>query len=471
MKSNYKSYISPFSLRYASEKISYLFSPYHRALLFRKLWTALAKAEKDLGLNITEKQIQELEQNIENIDFSLIEEYEKKFKHDVMAHIHAFGDLCPNAKSIIHLGATSCYVTDNADLIIIKESLALLKEKLLKIIQIFYRFTSKFSDLQCISFTHLQPAQMTTVGKRFCLYLQDFLDDYSQIEDIYEKLPFLGAKGATGTQNSFMILFNNDENKVKKLDQQIADFFNFKTLIPIASQTYSRKIDLNICNILESFASTCYKFANDIRLLSSKKTICEGFDKENQVGSSAMPHKKNPIFSERTCALARHLITLSQNASHTYATQWLERSLDDSANRRITLSEVFLTADSLASLVYRITSSLFVNEEMIQKEIDENLPYILLENILMACSLKGLDRQKIHEKLKKISHNSIKNIMEIIANDNEIPLNIKDIEELSSPSLLSGRASSQVKCFLEKSIKPILDIANNLGASIEEPKY
>ena len=330
-------YISPFSARYSSPEMSYLFSPKYRAILFRKLWIALAKAQHTLQLKVSKKQIAEMQSHVESIDFRAITAYEKKFRHDVMAHIHAFGDQCPQAKPIIHLGATSCYVTDNADLIQCKAALHLLMQKLNIALDRLARLAEKYAKTPCLSYTHFQPAQPTTIGKRICLWLQDFLIDARDWEKLYHSLPFLGAKGATGTQGSFFALFEKSSKKVSEMEKLIAKEFGFSEILSISGQTYTRKIDLNLLNSFASFAASVHKMGTDIRLLAHDGEFLEGFGK-HQIGSSAMPYKRNPIYSERMCGLARFVISLAQNPAYTAATQWLERSLDDSANRRLVIS-------------------------------------------------------------------------------------------------------------------------------------
>jgi len=456
---------SPLTERYASNEMAEIFSDQKRYSTFRKLWLKLAIAQKKIGLDISDVQINEMKASINDIDFLKVHEYEKKFRHDVVAHIHAFGDKCPKAKSIIHLGATSCYVTDNADLILMREGIKLLLSKLIKIIHFLSDFAKKEAATACIGYTHFQPAQPTTVGKRACLWLQDLLMDFNQGKNLLGSIPFLGVKGATGTQASFLNLFDGDEQKVKELDQSVASSFGFKKTLIISGQTYSRKIDCLIMQFLENVAVTTHKLATDLRLLSHTQEIREKFGKD-QVGSSAMPYKKNPIYAERICSLARFLVSLSQNPSYTAATQWLERSLDDSANRRISMPEAFLTADSICNITFVVVQSLSVNYEKINSQINESLPYFCMENILMMAVKKGADRQKIHEELRKLAQSDLKEFFKEIENRKEFGLSKEDIKVACDIKNLTGRAESQVYEFLEKEVFPVIKDNQNLQATI-----
>ncbi len=464
---SHSSFRSPLTERYASEEMSKIFSNQKRYSTFRKLWLELAKAQKKIGLDISDDQINEMQANLNNIDFQKVGEYEKKFRHDVMAHIHAFGDKCPKAKPIIHLGATSCYVTDNADLIIMKEGINLLLSKLIKIIHSLQNFAQKEAATACVGYTHFQPAQPTTIGKRACLWLQDLLMDFKQGKNLIGSIPFLGVKGATGTQASFLNLFEEDEEKVKMLDYEVSNAFNFENHLIISGQTYSRKIDCLIMQFLENIAVSTHKLATDLRLLSHTKELSEKFEKD-QVGSSAMPYKKNPIYSERICSLARFLISLSQNPSYTAATQWLERSLDDSANRRISIPEAFLTADSICNIVYSTLQSLFVNHEQINKNLRDHLPYFCMENILMIAVKKGADRQKTHEKLRILAQKEPASFFKELESKKEFCLSKEDIQSACDIKKLTGRSENQVYEFLEKQIKPIVSENHQLEATIPE---
>ncbi len=451
----HEEYISPFSARYSSPEMSSLFSARAKAILFRKLWVSLAKAQKKLGLPISDPQINEMQAAVNDIDFEKINEYEKKLRHDVMAHIHAFGDACPMARSIIHLGATSSYVTDNADLIQLKEGLSLLFQKLLHVVKKLSDLAEKHAHDPCLSYTHFQPAQPTTIGKRICLWLQDFLLDAHEWHRLIEDLPFLGAKGATGTQASFFALFEKDHEKVKKLESNIATEFGFTRILPISGQTYTRKLDIHVLNALESFAASAHKFAVDIRLLSHEGEFLEPFG-EDQVGSSAMPYKRNPIYCERICGLARFAISLSQNPSYTAATQWLERSLDDSSNRRFSIPESFLTIDAILNLMLHVLTSPQIQPERSLSHLTQNLPQLCMENILMESVKRGADRQKIHELLRKITAHSFESLISSIEKEKAFSLSRKDIEKIADPKQLIGRAVEQVHSFLKEDVHPFL---------------
>lgn len=449
-------YESPLSARYASKELSYLFSPQFKGLTFRKLWIALAKAEKNLGLPISDVQIQEMEAHKESIDFHAIERYEKKCKHDVMAHIHAFGDLCPQAKPILHLGATSCYVTDNTDLIQMKVALQLLSQKLLHVIDLLSSLAKKTKTSPCLSYTHYQPAQPTTFGKRICLWLQDFILDAKQWISLFTNLPFLGVKGATGTQASFFSLFDGDSLKMVTLEQEIAKEFGFSHLLPISGQTYTRKLDTFLLSAFASFAASCHKMCTDIRLLSHDGELQEGFSKD-QVGSSAMPYKKNPIHSERICGLSRFVISLSENPLYTTATQWLERTLDDSSNRRLCIPEAFLATDGILNLLSHLISNLVFLEKNARVRLDAYLPLLCMENILMDAVKKGGNRQELHEKLRQIATaSSLESCMKQIEEDSSFYLTQKDLIRLMDVNQLIGWAPQQVDDFLQNVVDPLL---------------
>lgn len=456
-------YQSPLSARYASKEMSSLFSDRHKYITWRKLWIALAEAEQSLGLAITDEQIRSMKAHLHELDLHLVAEYEKTLKHDVMAHLHAFGDLCPEAKGIIHLGATSCFVTDNTDLLQMKEGLKILHAKLIQAIRNLSSFAHDHASLACLSYTHFQAAQPTTVGKRACLWLQDLLMDLHDFEEKISSLRFLGAKGATGTQASFLALFNQDHGKVKQLDQLLAKAMGFERLIPVSGQTYTRKQDIRIFSVLSSFAATSHKIATDIRLLAHLKEMEEPFG-EKQVGSSAMPYKRNPIRSERICGLARFLMSLNENPLYTAATQWLERSLDDSANRRMCIPEAFLTADAILSLLVHVTAGLVVHPTIIRKNLLEELPFMATENILMESVKKGKDRQALHESLRGHSMESARlmkegssgDLIERILGDASFDLTKDEIAELMKEEHFIGRASKQVEEFLHEEVQPLL---------------
>jgi adenylosuccinate lyase len=449
-QARHEEYTSPFSARYASPEMSRLFSSHFKISTFRKLWTSLAKAQKKLGLSITQEQITELEENIEKIDFALAHSYEKKFRHDVMAHIHAFGDLCPNAKPIIHLGATSAFVTDNTDLIQLKEALNLLLNKLIYAIDLLATLAKREADTPCLSYTHYQPAQPTTVGKRICLWIQDFLLDANEFERHIQSLPFLGVKGATGTQASFLSLFEGDSNKVKNLEQLLAKDFGFEKTLAISGQTYTRKIDLNILNTLESFAASAHKMATDIRLLAHDGEMTEEFT-QTQIGSSAMPYKRNPIYAERICGLSRFVMALSQNPAYTAATQWLERSLDDSSNRRLSIPEAFLGVDAILNLLIHLISNLSIHKEQALSKLQDNLAHLCMEEVLMQAVKNGADRQEVHEHLRKLSHESFPKIL------SELDL---DPDQFATKTLI-GRAPEQTEEFLEQEVQSFLSKYRN----------
>lgn len=448
MARSHDEYTSPFSARYSSPEMSRLFSAHFKISTFRKLWTSLAKAEQKLGLSITHQQIAELEDNVDKIDFSLASSYEKKFKHDVMAHIHAFGDQCPNAKPIIHLGATSTFVTDNADLIQLKLGLELLTAKLIEVLKKGSHLAEKEAASPCLGFTHFQPAQPTTIGKRICTWLQDFLLDVEEFERLATNLPFLGAKGATGTQSSFLALFDGNPKKVKELEKLIAKDFGFSKILPIAGQTYTRKIDLHILNALASFAASAHKMATDIRLLAHDEEIFEGFGKE-QIGSSAMPYKHNPIYSERICGLSRFVISLAQNPAYTAATQWLERSLDDSSNRRLSIAESFLGADAVCNLLIHLFSILQIDHNRVNQNLNAQMNDLAMENILMLAVKKGADRQTAHEILRKAQGQKTAHIAK------ELGLDPKELASYLDPLALIGRAPDQVREFIHEDLAPI----------------
>jgi adenylosuccinate lyase len=454
-----KTYLSPFSTRYASLEMSYLFSPHFKSSAFRRLWIALAKAQKELGLPISPLQIEQMQKHRDTIDFEKIHLYEKKFRHDVMAHIHAFADQCPEAKPIIHLGATSSYATDNADLIQLKEAMGLLHKKMLHILKELSDFAQKYAHAPTLSYTHYQPAQPTTIGKRACLWLQDFYQDALDWQRLFVSIPFLGAKGATGTQASFLALFEGDHAKVKKLETLIAQEFHFDSILPIASQTYSRKIDLSLLNALESFAASAHKMATDLRLLAHEGELLEAFE-ATQVGSSAMPYKRNPIYAERICGLSRFVISLSQNPAYTAATQWLERSLDDSSNRRLCIPEAFLGADAILNLLAHLIPNLTVNASLAQTHLEENLPLLATENILMAAVKKGGDRQDLHEQLRLliVASQKEKNPRFFLIHklQSDFHLSSYELEKIFDLKSMLGRAPQQVQEFIEQDIAPYL---------------
>lgn len=459
------SYKSPLADRYASKEMQKLFSPQFKYSTWRRLWLALAQAEAELGLPITPEQLSEMQAHLDDIDFEAAAAYEKKLHHDVMAHIHAYGDQCPKAKSIIHLGATSCFVTDNTDLIQMRAGLLLLIQKLRHVLQQLATFSKEHADVACLGFTHFQPAQLTTVGKRTCLWMQDFLCDLNEMGMRVQKMRFLGAKGSTGTQASFLNLFSYDHNKVEKLDQLISKKMGFSNYVIISGQTYSRKLDALILNSLSGIGISAHKFGTDFRLLSHLNELEEPHA-ESQVGSSAMPYKRNPILSERICALSRFLISLSENSSYTAATQWLERSLDDSANRRLCLPEAFLTADAILELLLHLTSNIAVYPKIIARHVAEELPFMATENILMTSVKKGGDRQALHEKIRKYSQVTTQrikeeglenNLLNQIAADPAFNISKDELTKLVNVADFIGRAPQQVEEFLSQELLPQLE--------------
>lgn len=458
-----KAFQHPLIERYASEEMIELFSPRRRCLIYRDLWIALAEAQRELGLPITEEQIEEMRRHREEIDFDLLAEKERELRHDVMAHIHVFGSQCPKAKPIIHLGATSAFVTDNADLIQMRDGLSILKRRLLSVIAALRDFAIKYKETPILGYTHLQPAQPTTLGKRACLWLQDFVMDYRELRSRIEGLKFRGVKGTTGTQDSFLKLFDGDERKVEELDRLVTRKMGFQESFTVTGQTYPRKVDAQIASTLAGIAASAHKFSNDVRLLQHMREVEEPFE-ERQVGSSAMPYKRNPVRSERIAALSRYLITLAQNAYLTAANQWLERTLDDSANRRIVIPEMFLTADAILILCLNVARGLRVYPQVIRRHIERELPFMATESILMESVKRGGDRQELHERLRKHSMEAAMrmregkegDLLERIASDEAFPLSREEIEGILRPEAFVGRAPSQVERFIKEEVDPIL---------------
>lgn len=460
----YRRYQSPLTSRYASQEMAYNFSDHRKFSTWRRLWIYLAKAEQKLGIPITNEQIQEMENFIEKIDFHLAAEEEKLTRHDVMAHVRVFGKCCPTAAPIIHLGATSCYVGDNTDLIMMRDGLNILLPKLARCIHKLAKFAEENKDLPTLSFTHYQPAQLTTVGKRACLWVSDLLMDLQNLTRMRDELKFRGVKGTTGTQASFLQLFNGDEAKVKELDMLVTKMAGFKNFYKICGQTYSRKIDVEVLCTLASLGASIHKICTDIRLLSNLKEVEEPFEK-TQIGSSAMPYKRNPMRSERCCSLARHLMNLNMNPLHTAATQWMERTLDDSANRRITLPEAFLTADIILHTLQNISERLDIHPMVIERHVNQELPFMATENIIMSMVKAGGNRQDCHEKIRIHSHQAAA-VVKDEGKDNDLVKRIetdpyfapihKELKNLLDPSTFIGRAPNQVKEFLEEEVKPAL---------------
>lgn len=471
-------YQTPLSGRYASKEMDSLWSNNSRYSTWRKLWVALAETEKELGLNITEEQINEMKTNINNIDYDIVAAREKECRHDVMAHVYEFGIKCPSAKPIIHLGATSCYVTDNTEVILMKQGLDLIKQKLILVIKNLKAFADKNKDIPCLGYTHFQPAQLTTVGKRATLWLQDLLEDLQELEFVQENLKLLGCKGTTGTSESFMKLFK-DEEKVKQIDKKISEKMGFTKTFAVSGQTYTRKQDSRVLNCLAGIAESASKFANDMRLLQHEKELEEPFEK-NQIGSSAMAYKRNPMRSERINSLARHVMILSNDTRITTSTQWLERTLDDSANRRISIPESFLGIDAILKIYANITENIVVYENVIRTNIMKEIPFMGTEEILMNAVLKGGDRQELHEKIRVHSMEAAKQVKEFgkpndlvkrIAEDESFGLTEQEILEILLPEKLCGRAKNQVTDFINEEVNPILEkyegITNNIDTHLD----
>jgi len=466
-------YISPFSTRYASKEMQYLFSAEKKFLTFRRLWIALAEAEQQAGLPITDEQIAEMKAHEKDLDLDLAAEYEKKLRHDVMAHIHAWGDICPKARPIIHLGATSCYVGDNTDMLILKEALLLVRGKLVRVMQNLADFALKYKDLPTLGYTHLQPAQMVTVGKRATLWLYDLVLDYHDLEYVLSSLALLGSKGTTGTQASFMKLLDGDGAKIDAIETYIAAQMGFDKVVPVSGQTYTRKFDSRVLHVLSGIAQSAYKFSNDMRVLQSFKEMEEPFEK-NQIGSSAMPYKRNPMRCERMGALCRAVISDVTNTAVTAATQWFERTLDDSANRRIAISEGFLAVDAILNVFINVTDGLVVYPKVIASRVAAELPFMASENILMEAVKRGGDRQALHEAIREHSmaagrmvkeEGRANDLLERIAGDARFGLDVADIEKLLNPADYIGRCPEQVEAFIANEVRPILDAVEAVGGA------
>ncbi|MDD6208596.1 MAG: adenylosuccinate lyase [Clostridiales bacterium] len=469
-------YVSPLSERYASKEMQYIFSPDKKFRTWRKLWIALAESEMELGLNITQEQIDELKAHQDDINYDVAKAREKEVRHDVMSHVYAYGQQCPKAAGIIHLGATSCYVGDNTDIIIMTEALQLVKKKLVNVMNELSKFAMKYKALPTLAFTHFQPAQPTTVGKRATLWLQELALDYEELEFVISTMKLLGSKGTTGTQASFMELFDGDEEKIKKLEQLIAEKMGFETCYPVSGQTYSRKVDTRVVNVLAAIASSAHKFSNDIRLLQHLKEIEEPFEK-SQIGSSAMAYKRNPMRSERIASLSRYVMVDAMNPAITAATQWFERTLDDSANKRLSIPEAFLAVDGILDLYLNVVDGLVVYDKVIERHLMAELPFMATENIMMDAVKAGGNRQELHEKIRQLSMEAganVKqkgldnNLLELIAADPAFGVTLEELKEKMDPSKYFGRADSQVEEFVTNVIQPILDENQAvLGATAE----
>ena len=459
-------YESPLSARYASKEMKYIFSPDKKFRTWRKLWIALAESEKELGLPITQEQIDELKAHADDINYEVAQEREKIVRHDVMSHVYAYGVQCPNAKGIIHLGATSCYVGDNTDIIIMTEGLKLIRNKLITVIRNLSKFADEYKALPTLAFTHFQPAQPTTVGKRATLWLQELLMDLEDVEYQLSKAKLLGSKGTTGTQASFLELFDGDHEKCKMLDRKIAEKMGYKACFPVSGQTYSRKLDSQFLNVLAGIAQSAAKFSNDIRLLQHLKEVEEPFEK-NQIGSSAMAYKRNPMRSERIGSLSRYVMVDVLNGYFTTATQWFERTLDDSANKRLSVPEAFLAVDGILSLYANVADGLVVYPKVIEQRLRKELPFMATENIMMdAVKKRGADRQQLHEKIREHSMAASRvvkveggenDLLERIAADEAFGVTIEELEKILKPENYTGRAKEQTEDFLAELVQPVLD--------------
>lgn len=469
-------YETPFSSRYASPEMQYLFSPDNKFRTWRRLWIALAEAERELGLPITEEQIAEMKAHAEDINYDVAAAREKEVRHDVMAHVYAYGQQCPSARGIIHLGATSCYVGDNTDLIIQYEALRLILKKLVNAVALLSRFADQYKSLPTLAFTHFQPAQPTTVGKRASLWLQEFLMDIDEVEYRIKGAKLLGSKGTTGTQASFLELFEGDHEKCRALDRMIAKKMGFKDCFAVSGQTYPRKLDAMLLSTLSGIAQSAAKFSNDIRLLQHMKEIEEPFEK-NQIGSSAMAYKRNPMRSERIAALARYVIADALNPAMTASAQWLERTLDDSANKRISVSEAFLAVDAILSLVINVVDGLVVNTAVIERNLRRELPFMATENIMMDCVKRGGDRQELHERIRVHSMEAarrvkqgdgVNDLLERIAGDPSFGVTLRQLGDMLNPSAYVGRAPEQTDEFLKEQVGPVLERYKDiLGIKVE----
>lgn len=475
-------YQSPLSERYASKEMQYIFSPDMKFRTWRKLWIALAETEKELGLCqngkpvISDEQIEELKAHAEDINYEVAREWEKKVRHDVMSHVYAYGQQCPKAAGVIHLGATSCYVGDNTDLIVMTKALRLVKKKLINVIKALSDFAQRYKGLPTLAFTHFQPAQPTTVGKRACLWLQEFLLDFEDLEFVISNMKLLGSKGTTGTQASFLELFDGNQEIINKIDPMIAKKMGFEACYPVSGQTYSRKIDTRVLNVLAGIAASAHKMSNDIRLLQHLKEIEEPFEK-NQIGSSAMAYKRNPMRSERITSLARFVMVDALNPALTSAEQWFERTLDDSANKRMSIPEGFLAVDGILDLCLNVVDGLVVYPKVIQKRLMSELPFMATENIMMNAVKKGGNRQELHERIRELSMEAGRrvkvegkenNLLELIVADPKFNMSIEELRETMEPDKYVGRSKEQVEAFLANHVHPILEEnSESLGISVE----
>ncbi len=473
---NTNSYESPFCTRYASEEMQYIFSADKKFTTWRKLWVALARAEMKLGLPVTESQVRQLEEHINDIDYEIASEREKLVRHDVMAHVYTYGLVCPDAAGIIHLGATSCYVGDNTDIIIMRDALNVVHRKLINVIANLSDFAMKYKSMPCLAYTHLQPAQLTTVGKRATLWINELLMDLTDLEFRIDNLKLLGSKGTTGTQASFMELFEGDSSKVKELEKMIADEMGFDGVVPVSGQTYSRKIDSQILSVLSGIAQSASKFSNDMRILQSFKEMEEPRER-NQIGSSAMAYKRNPMRCERITSLARYVMIDSLNPAFTAGTQWFERTLDDSANKRISVAEAFLGVDAILNIMMNVTDGLVVYPEVIKQRVMKELPFMATENIMMDAVKKGGDRQALHERIRQYSmqageqvklYGKENNLCELIVNDPMFMITKEELDAVLKPESYTGRSEQQVEEFISEFVQPVLDANKDiLGENFE----
>ena len=469
-------YVSPLSERYASKEMQYIFSPDMKFRTWRKLWIALAETERELGLNITQEQIDEMKAHADDINYDVAKERERQVRHDVMSHVYAFGVQCPKAKGIIHLGATSCYVGDNTDIIVMTEALKLVRKKLVNVIAELSKFAAQYKDQPTLAFTHFQPAQPTTVGKRATLWTQEFLMDLEDLEYVLSTMKLLGSKGTTGTQASFLELFDGDQETIDKIDPMIAEKMGFRSCYPVSGQTYSRKVDTRVLNILAGIAASAHKMSNDIRLLQHLKEVEEPFEK-SQIGSSAMAYKRNPMRSERIASLSRYVMIDALNPAITSATQWFERTLDDSANKRLSVPEGFLAIDGILDICLNVVHGLVVYPKVIEKRLMSELPFMATENIMMDAVKAGGDRQELHERIRELSMEAGKNVkvegkdnnlLELIAADPAFNLTLEDLQKSMDPSRYTGRAKEQTEAFIANVVQPVLDAHKDLlGVKVE----
>ena len=469
-------YVSPLSERYARKEMQYIFSPDMKFRTWRKLWIALAETERELGLNITQEQIDEMKAHADDINYDVAKERERQVRHDVMSHVYAFGVQCPKAKGIIHLGATSCYVGDNTDIIVMTEALKLVRKKLVNVVAELSKFAAQYKDQPTLAFTHFQPAQPTTVGKRATLWTQEFLMDLEDLEYVLSTMKLLGSKGTTGTQASFLELFDGDQETIDKIDPMIAEKMGFRSCYPVSGQTYSRKVDTRVLNILAGIAASAHKMSNDIRLLQHLKEVEEPFEK-SQIGSSAMAYKRNPMRSERIASLSRYVMIDALNPAITSATQWFERTLDDSANKRLSVPEGFLAIDGILDLCLNVVDGLVVYPKVIEKRLMSELPFMATENIMMDAVKAGGDRQELHERIRELSMEAGKNVkvegkdnnlLELIAADPAFNLTLEDLQKSMDPSRYTGRAKEQTEAFIANVVQPVLDAHKDLlGVKVE----